>query len=139
MGVAKGEQEWSEAEEKAIVPLVHVLRSVGATWDHIRVELFRIANSEGSAFKRVPSQSKLEYMLLDHYDCVNLTEYNEKHKDSLRSALKGKAVNMALSGNVPMLIFCLKNLCGWSDNVQVVPDKEDAKNQIKLAYDPKAV
>ena len=63
----------------------------------------------------------------------------EKHKDTLKISLKGKAVTMALAGNVPMLIFCLKNLCGWADTVQAVPDPESAKNQIRLAYDPKSI
>jgi hypothetical protein len=68
-----------------------------------------------------------------------MTMYREKRKDSLKIQLKNKAVTMALNGNVSMLIFCLKNLCGWSDNVQPVPEPEEAKNRIRLAYDPKRI
>ncbi len=139
MGVLKGEELWSDDEEKAIVPLIDILLSVGASWEHVRIELFRVASADGSPFKRVPSQSKMERMLCEHYGYADLTEYREKTKDRIRSALKGKAVHMALAGNVPMLIFCLKNLCGWTDNVQTMPDTDSAKNQIRLAYDPKAL
>jgi hypothetical protein len=139
MALAKGEQNYSDEEKAAIVPLIDVLLSVGATWEHVKIELYRVASTDRSPFKRVPCQASLENMLLSHYGYDNFTDYREKQKDRLKSALKGKAVNMALSGNVPMLIFCLKNLCNWSDNVQVVPPIEEQKNMIRLAYDPKSV
>lgn len=139
MAIAKGEQNYSEDEKAAMVPLIDVLLHIGASWPQVRSELFRVSCQQDSSFKRVPSESALERMLLDHFDCANMTEYREKHKDTLKISLKGKAVTMALSGNVPMLIFCLKNLCGWADTVQAVPDPESAKNQIRLAYDPKSI
>jgi len=135
----KGDENYTAEEEQTIAPLIDILLSVGATWEQVRMELFRVASSRDSKFSRVPSQSTLERMLLSHFGCSNLTEYKEKGKDNIKIALKGKAVNMALSGNVAMLIFCLKNLCGWQDNVQPVPLPDDAKNQIRLAYDQKTV
>lgn len=139
MALPKGEQNYSDEEKTAIIPLMDVLLHVGASWQNVRTELFRVSCQEGSGFNRVPSESQLERMLLEHYDYTNMTEYREKHKDTLKIALKGKAVNMALSGNVPMLIFCLKNICNWSDNIKEVPTVDEAKNMIKLAYDQKAV
>lgn len=132
-------EPYSDEEKEAIVPLIDVLLHVGANWPQIRNEIFRVSCQQDSKFRRVPSESSLERMLLEHYDCPNMTVYKEKYKDTLKIALKGKAVNMALAGNVPMLIFCLKNLCGWADTVQAVPDPDSAKNQIRLAYDPKSV
>jgi hypothetical protein len=47
-----------------------------------------------------------------------------------------KAVSMGKSGNVPMLIFSLKNLCGWKDKqdvevssgtIQINIDKQDSE------------
>jgi hypothetical protein len=139
MALAKGEQNYSEKEKAAMVPLIDVLLHIGASWPQVRSELFRVSCQQDSPFKRVPSESALERMLLAHVDCANMTEYKEKQKDTLKVSLKGKAVTMALAGNVPMLIFCLKNLCGWADTVQSVPDPENAKNQIRLAYDPKSI
>lgn len=127
----------SDHEKEQIALLTDVLLSVGATWEQVRIELFRVASADGAPFSRVPSQSSLERILLDFFDMSNLTEYKEKRKEGIKIALKNKAVHMAMAGNTAMLIFCLKNLCGWSDNVQVVPDKDEAKNMIRLAYDPK--
>ena len=36
-----------------------------------------------------------------------------------RMALIRKAVHMGENGNVPMLIFSLKNICGWTDRQEV--------------------
>jgi hypothetical protein len=119
--------------------ITDLLLQLGASWPDIRVELFRLSQGKDALYTEVPAEATLERMVLKHFECSNMTEYREKRRDSLKIQLKRKAVTMALGGNVSMLIFCLKNLCGWSDNVQVVPDKEDAKNQIRLAYNPKSV
>lgn len=51
-----------------------------------------------------------------------------------RLSLIRKAVHMGENGNVPMLIFALKNLCGWADKqeqqvdhtgIKIVIDKDD--------------
>lgn len=130
-------EHFDEREKQQIAMLTDVLLSVGATWEQVRIELFRVASGDDAPFSRVPSQSSLERILLDFFDMSNLTEYKEKRKEGIKIALKNKAVHMAMAGNTAMLIFCLKNLCGWADNVQAVPDAETAKNQIRLAYDPK--
>lgn len=129
-----------QADARAqIAMLCDLLLQLGANWPDIRVELFRLMQGKDALYNEVPSESTLERILLEHFDCTSMTEYKEKRKDSLKIQLKRKAVTMALGGNVSMLIFCLKNLCGWSDNVQAVPEPEDAKNRIRLAYDPKRV
>lgn len=45
----------------------------------------------------------------------NFRDYREKKMSGTRVALARKAVKMALDGHATMLIFCLKNLCGWQD------------------------
>ena len=47
---------------------------------------------------------------------MTFEEFRDKKVDLTRLKLVQKAVNMALNhNNVTMLIFCLKNLCKWSD------------------------
>lgn len=43
------------------------------------------------------------------------SEYRDYQVEGLRFKLIQKAISKALDGDNVMLIFCLKNLCGWSD------------------------
>ena len=53
------------------------------------------------------------------------TEYSNRKLSTVRIKLVQKAIQMAMSGNNNvMLIFCLKNICKWSDNVE--PDLEES-------------
>jgi hypothetical protein len=47
----------------------------------------------------------------------NFSDYRDRKMGRTRVALAKKAVKMALDGNATMLIFCLKNLCGWADKM----------------------
>lgn len=69
---------------------------------------------------------------------VKFAEYRESKMSKVRVKLVQKALEQAYSGNSTMLIFCLKNLCGWSDkqemdvtssniNIEMVK-KTDVKN-----------
>jgi len=133
--MAERGENFTDDEKRAIAMAADILLSVGATWDQVRLELFRISCSDSPPFNRVPCQAHVENIVLEVLGMANFTEYREKRKDGVKVALKNKAVQMAMAGNTAMLIFCLKNLCGWSDNVQAVPDPEDAKNKIRMAYD----
>lgn len=58
---------------------------------------------------------------------MTFKEYRDRKMDKIRLQLQQKAINKALEGrgdNV-MLIFCLKNLCGWSDKPEVPGDDEE--------------
>jgi hypothetical protein len=60
-------------------------------------------------------------------------EYREKKLSGVRLKLIQKAQLMAIEkDNVTMLIFCLKNLCGWTDKVEHGFDKD--KRTILLKY-----
>lgn len=48
---------------------------------------------------------------------MTFLEYKEKKFDHTKLMLKQKAMSMANAGNATMLIFCLKNLCKWTDRV----------------------
>lgn len=47
---------------------------------------------------------------------LSFTEYSDRKLSRTRVKLVQKAIEQATSGNTTMLIFCLKNICKWSDN-----------------------
>jgi hypothetical protein len=62
--------------------------------------------------------------------------FEEYHASKLgRTAVKlqQKAIEMALTGDRTMMIFCLKNLAGWADKVDHGVD-DKAGECLKLAY-----
>ena len=63
---------------------------------------------------------------------LSFTEYANKKLSRTKVRLVQKALEQASSGNTTMLIFCLKNLCKWSDrNENTI---ELTNNAINLAY-----
>lgn len=70
--------------------------------------------------------------------------FKEKHSRSIKYKLIDKAIDMAMSGNSTMMIFALKNICGWGDRAEVTKDSEpkvinfkysmnDLKSEVSLA------
>jgi hypothetical protein len=55
---------------------------------------------------------------------VSFEKYKERHLGKIKIKLQQKAIQMALSANTPMLIFCLKNLCGWRDKPEDLAEKD---------------
>jgi hypothetical protein len=51
---------------------------------------------------------------------MTFSEFRTQNMVHTRFALIRKAIHMAENGNPAMLIFCLKNLCGWVDKVDNV-------------------
>lgn len=49
---------------------------------------------------------------------LTFTEYSEKKLSRTRVKLVQKAIEMATNGNTAMMIFALKNLCGWADKIE---------------------
>ena len=60
------------------------------------------------------SEDTIEKRIKEKYN-VTFSKYRDSKLDGIRMTLVQKAMQVAQSGNVTMLIFCLKNLCGWSD------------------------
>lgn len=61
---------------------------------------------------------------------VSFDEAKDIFSSDIPLQLMQKAVELALSGNATMLIFCLKNLCGWKDN----PDEKTDDTPVKIVY-----
>lgn len=77
------------------------------------------------------SEDTLDKNIQEHHG-MNFKEYREKKMGNTRVQLAKKAVDMALNGNVTMLIFCLKNLCGWND--QQFQNMSTKQQVIELKY-----
>jgi hypothetical protein len=58
---------------------------------------------------------------------VTFREFRAKHMVHTRMGLVRKAIDMAMNGNPAMMIFCLKNVCQWQE--QVAPDTDDVAGE----------
>jgi hypothetical protein len=61
---------------------------------------------------------------------LTFTEYAEKKLSRTKVKLVQKAIEMAMSGNTSMMIFSLKNICGWADKNDVDIDVSGVKINI---------
>lgn len=75
------------------------------------------------------SEDTIERRIREEYN-MTFAEYRDKRRDNVRIKLVETALDKALTGNITMLIFCLKNYCGWSDN-----PKEFNESNIKILYE----
>ena len=53
---------------------------------------------------------------------LTFTEYTERKMSRTKVKLVQKAIEMAMSGNATMMIFSLKNICGWQDKIDMPTD-----------------
>ena len=86
--------------------------------------LMRLKPSEEdtAAYFRVNIKTIQRY-IRKHCD-LTFVQFRNQNMVHTRLSIVRKAIGMAESGNVPMLIFCLKNLCGWRDKHEVSGDKD---------------
>ena len=71
------------------------------------------------------------------FEKLTFSEFKDKYNTHTKHKLIDKAIEMALAGNATMMIFTLKNYCGWSDHKQV--ELDDEPKVFKLAYNPKSL
>lgn len=65
---------------------------------------------------------------------LNFEQYKDKKMSVIRQKLVQKAYDMALSGDKTLLIFCLKNICGWSDNPRDLKDLKESVDRLVIRY-----
>lgn len=73
-------------------------------------------------------------------DDHNLTfgQYREKVMGKIKVKLVQTAIDMALNNkNTVMMIFCLKNICGWADKIEHVEDKKGEARKLIISFDDK--
>lgn len=64
---------------------------------------------------------------------MTFSEYRESRMAFVKVKLIQQAIQMAIKGNVTMLIFCLKNLCGWADKIENKIEEKPTKELIEQA------
>lgn len=64
---------------------------------------------------------------------LTFVEYRDRKMKNTRMKLVQRALKMAFNENPTMLIFCLKNLCNWSDKVEI---EEKSAKPFKFTYNP---
>ena len=63
------------------------------------------------------SPKTIERRLREDHD-MTFSEYQKLKSENVSLRLQQKAISIAMNGNVTMMIFCLKNMAGWSDNLK---------------------
>lgn len=71
----------------------------------------------------------IEKYLKAKYDC-SFSEFRDKHMVHTRFSLIRTAIKKAENGDNTMLIFSLKNLCGWADKNE--PERGDDIPQLTI-------
>lgn len=65
---------------------------------------------------------------------MTFAEYRAQKMVHTRFDLIQTAIGKALKGDNSMLIFCLKNLCGWRDKFEEYLDEESEEKKNSLKY-----
>lgn len=63
---------------------------------------------------------------------LTFEQYKETKLGLTKIKLQQKAIQLAVGGNAVMLIFCLKNLCGWKDRFESEIDMKKLEVTIDL-------
>lgn len=77
-------------------------------------------------------KTTVEDTIREHFD-MTFREFREKYMVKTRMALQQKAINMAMGGDRIMLLFTLKNLCGWQDNPDSFDDEDELVYEAPLS------
>ena len=64
------------------------------------------------------SEDTIDRRIKEEHDCT-FKEYAETKLSTTKVKLQTKAIEKALGGDNTMLIFCLKNICAWSDKQEI--------------------
>ena len=83
-------------------------------WDKLDVILQFKPDIAGAADILGVSEVTLERRIKETTNCTFM-EYRDKKMAPVKIRLVKKAIDKAMAGDNTMLIFCLKNFCGWSD------------------------
>lgn len=80
------------------------------------------------------SEDTIEIYIRKKFD-LTFSEFRDKNMIATRFNLIRTAITQAQSGNTPMLIFSLKNLCGWTDKTEVSGNSEKPVTMLSYSAD----
>ena len=109
--------------EKEPVKKKRVRRKNDFPWKELDLILPYLPTQRTCADQLGVSESTIEKRIREKYD-LTFSEYREQKASGVKIKLVKKAIHEALNGNNALLIFCLKNYCGWSDRPM---DEEEIK------------
>ena len=109
MGRPKKQFDWQTLES---------LIQVTANQDYI-AERMLIKDGKAVTPKSIATYRKrIQRALKDKYQ-LTFVQYKAQRMEGIKTQLIHKALERAIQGNSnTMLIFCLKNICGWSDKAE---------------------
>ena len=123
MSRTKKEFDWS---------LLNSLATNGASIQFIACEYLRQDNQEENS-KSIASKCKyLVRQIKDRHE-MNFLEFREKKEEVVRVRLIQKQRELALAGNVTLLIWLGKQMLGQSDKSQLEIDDKSLSEKIKAA------
>ncbi len=93
------------------------------TWERLKTLLELKATKKICADILGVSQDTLRRRIEEKYK-KSFSEYRDEKLSTTKIKLQQKAIMMALGGDRVMLIFCLKNICGWTDKQEVKHEGE---------------
>lgn len=100
-------------------------------WTRLDSYLELKATKKSCALLLEISEDTIERNIKSKYG-LTFTEYAEKRMEPIKLKLIQKALSKALDGENVLLIFCLKNLCGWGDRFE--EDKDEKQKTVTLNY-----
>lgn len=80
------------------------------------------------------SEDVIEKNIRTQFD-MTFKEYKESKMAKVKIMLQQKAIEMALKGNTAMMIFTLKNLCGWADKQEIAQVDKTRIFELKYKLD----
>ena len=69
----------------------------------------------------------------EKYGC-NFEEIRDIKSANIRYPLIQKAIQMAMGGNATMMIFCLKNMCGWTDSPKDLQEIKEDVQKLTISF-----
>lgn len=87
------------------------------SWDVLDALLQRGATCTDCSHIMDCSTDTIERKIKDEYE-MGFKEYREKRMAKTKMKLIEVAISKAIGKDNTMLIFCLKNLCGWKDKYE---------------------
>ena len=82
------------------------------------------------------SPDTIQRRIKEEHEGMSFSEYHQTQMQNTGLKLQQKAIDMAMKGDKTMMIFCLKNLAGWTEKAET---KTEMVGRIEIDEADKAV